>query len=711
MKLTLVSHAIVSLFVIHILMSVQDSCAEDAPSKSLTELSLEELSQVRVTTIATGTKKTINEAPAVATVITAKDIQTIGATTLDEILETVPGIHSSAVQSGGGNARRYLIRGISTSLNPETLVLQNGIPLTCPFRGDRNYSVGPVPVPMIERIEIIRGPGSALYGADAFAGVINVITKDAQAINGNVAAGRIGSFDTQEAWFLHGATYGDLKASLMFDYFNTAGQSREITSDAQTNLDRRFGTNVSLAPGPINLSQKAYSALLDAETGKWHLRGTYIGKTNVGTAQGVADALDPNGRLSYNRYLVDLTYHDPKIAKDFDFTSVVSYLNDSQEVTRNIWLFPAGANLGNGTFTTPVIGNPEYWDRVFRFENIALYKGFENHQIRFGVGYTFSDLYQVKNSRNSTTTFAPRGALVDVTDTPDIYIPEVSRYDIYGLAQDEWRFANDWELTVGARYDKYSDFGGTFNPRAALVWNTTDKLTTKALYGHAFRAPSFVDLYAVNNPATLGNPNLKPETINVYEVSSAYQFTQALYAGLNLFHYNASDVITYVKNAGPIASATAQNYLNQTGNGLEFDSHYKPFDALFLTGSYSYLHSIDDNTHSPSGGYPNNKIYFRSDVIPATNWLASGQFTWVGIRDRAPGDPRGSLKGYTSVDMTFRRSDILKHLTAAFSIHNLFDTDIREPSPGPAPNAVLPTIPFDLPQAGRSVYGELSYRL
>ena len=118
----------------------------------------------------------------VATVITAQDIEAIGASDLDEVLETVPGLH--VARGTQTNTPIYSIRGIFSDTNPQVLMLVNGIPVTSAFTGNRGNGWGGLPLDNIERIEVIRGPGSALYGADAFSGVINLITKTATDIDG-----------------------------------------------------------------------------------------------------------------------------------------------------------------------------------------------------------------------------------------------------------------------------------------------------------------------------------------------------------------------------------------------------------------------------------------------------------------------------------------------------------------------------------------------
>ncbi|GAB4346508.1 MAG: hypothetical protein Kow0089_23900 [Desulfobulbaceae bacterium] len=145
----------------------------------------------RLLVTATGSLKPVHLAPSVATVITAEDIEKTGATTLDEVLETVPGLHVSP--SGPSIfTSTWTIRGIHTSINPEVLLLINGVPVTATVEGGRVKTFN-MPVAMISRVEVVRGPGSAVHGADAFAGTINVITRDGYEVDGTRAGVRYGS--------------------------------------------------------------------------------------------------------------------------------------------------------------------------------------------------------------------------------------------------------------------------------------------------------------------------------------------------------------------------------------------------------------------------------------------------------------------------------------------------------------------------------------
>ncbi|MFD2272095.1 TonB-dependent receptor [Undibacterium arcticum] len=183
------------------------------------------------------------------------------------MLESVPGLHVS-VSSLAANPI-YSFRGIQTGYNPQVLMLVNGIPITNVFLGNRSLAWGGMPLENVARIEVIRGPGSALYGADAVSGVINVITKTAADIKGTEFGARAGSFNSRDAWIQHGGELGPLEAALYLRVGHTDGQNRVIQQDLQSSLDKLFGTNASLAPGAINAVRNALDARADLSFEQW----------------------------------------------------------------------------------------------------------------------------------------------------------------------------------------------------------------------------------------------------------------------------------------------------------------------------------------------------------------------------------------------------------------------------------------------------------
>ena len=672
--------------------------------------------------IATGSHRPIAKAPAVATVITAKDIKAMGATDLDEVLGTVPGLH--VARNFFGYNPIYTFRGIYSDFNAQVLVLINSIPITNLFFGNRSLVWGGMPVEAIARIEVIRGSGSALYGADAFAGVINIITKTKQDIEGTEVGVRAGSFNTYDGWALHGGTWGGFDVAAILEYHDTDGPGEVIDADAQTAFDRIFGTSASLAPGSVNLQRENFDARLDIARGDWRLRAGLQRRRDWGNGAGVAQTLDPNNRFASDRWNVDLTYHNSEFAEDWDVTAQLSYFDTSQELEQDQVLFPPGTRLpigsdGNINLVNPLglvsfpegfIGNPEVFERHARFNMSAFYKGFERHILHAGAGFNYGNLYKTRETKNfgpgviNGTVSPIGGALTDVSDTPFVFLRERDRKNYYLFLQDEWRFANDWELTAGVRYDYYSDFGDTINPRFALVWQTRYELTTKLLYGRAFRAPSFAELGNINNPVVLGNPNLDPETIQTLELAFDYRPVDRLRLGLNLFGYQWDDIIRFVFDP-ETTTRTAQNTGEQIGYGLELEADWQPTRSFRLLGNYSYQRSIDEATDEDAGNAPHHQVYLRADWEFLLNWHFNPQLNWIIDRDRVAGDNRPDIDDYSLVDLTVRRKNIKDHWEIAFAVRNLFDSDAREPSP-----AMPVLIPDDLPLAGRSFFGEIRFR-
>lgn len=644
-------------------------------------------------TIASGVRQPIARAPSVATVVTAEDIEAIGAADLDEVLETVPGLH--VARAGAAYNPIYTIRGIHTQYNPQVLMLVNGIPVTSVYTGNRSQIWGGMPVENIARIEVIRGPGSALYGADAFSGVINIITKTAADINGTELGVRAGSFKSRDAWVQHGGTWGGFDVAAYLRVGTTDGQRQIIAADALS------GTPFpSLAPGSVNVGRDAIDARLDLARDKWRLRAGYQQRDNVGTGAGVASALDPRGSNFGERISTDLTYQDANFGRDLDVTVQASYLHITEQ--SDLTLYPPGFP----GFPDGVIGNPYQWERHLRFNLSAAYTGLQSHKLRFGAGTQEDDLYRTQESKNFSTpapgVLLPLGSVVDVSDSTPFLRPHSRRVN-HVYMQDEWAFTKDWYLTAGVRRDQYSDFGGTTNPRLALVWETAYNLTSKLLYGRAFRPPSFSELYIINNPVGLGNPNLKPETNESVELAFAWQAASTLQANLNLFRYRMKDILRFVQN--PDASFTAQNAGGQNGQGLEVELVWEASRSLRLSGNYAQQRSIDEATGLDAGNAPRHHAYARADWRFMPGWALNAQVNHVADRRREPSDIRPAIPDYHTVDLTLRKQKWKNDWDFAFTVRNLFDADAREPSPAPG------LIPNDLPLAPREWRFELRHQL
>lgn len=665
--------------------------------------------------IATGMQQSIAKAPAVASTITAEAIEAMGATDIDEVLENIPGLHVN--RSNIGHNPIYTFRGIHSTYNPQVLILINGIPLTNLFQGDRGLIWGGMPVKAIERIEVIRGPGSAVYGADAFAGVINIQTKTAKDINETMFSVNKGSFDTTVASFLYGGNWADFDVALSAEYLVTDGHQGRIDADAQTNLDIAFDTDASLAPGNLNLSRENVDLRLDISKGEWRFRSGLQQRRNWGIGAGIAEALDPISRYKSDRINADLTWEKELFNKDLHITTQISYLSTTQELEENLIIFPPGVVLPDGPDETigpypdGLIGNPEVWERHNRFNLTANYSGIDRHSIRTGVGYYHGDVYKVRETKNygidpaTDLPLTPTSGLVDVSDTQYVFLSEDDREDYFIFLQDIWKFSRDWELTAGIRYDSYTDFGSTTNPRLALVWSTTQKLTTKFLYSQAFRAPSFAETRAINNPIVLGNPDLDPETLESREIAFDYRASESLNLNMNVFQYQWTDIINFVPDTNAPTS-TARNEGERNGVGLEFELAWQLIENIKLSTNYAYVDTEDKKNNDDKVGLAPHQQFFIN-----LHWDINHQFTLysqlnhVMDRERETGDNRANIDDNTLVDINFKYI-INQHIETQLVIKNVFDENAKEPSiwSNPAPN-----IPNDLPIAGRDVRIELTY--
>lgn len=648
--------------------------------------------------IATGSRRDLRRAPAVATVITAEDIKAMGAIDLDEALESVPGFHVS--HTADRNFSTYSIRGINGNpANPQVLMLQNGIPINTVFRGDKGQAWGSMPLDNIARIEVMRGPGSALYGADAFAGVINIITKTAADTPGTEVGLRGGSFNSKSAWLLHGSKLDELEVAAYLRLGSTDGYRETINADAASRLDRIFGNNASLAPGALQTGHDDIDANLDLGYDQWRLHAGYKLRDKLGLGAGVSYALDPLGSEKSERISADLSWADPWLADNWGLGFTGSYLHYSEEAT-NYNLYPPGTTFPTGTFPNGMIGSPARWERQLRLSGYATYSGFSGHNLRFGMGHEDLDLYKVRTLKNFLLTPSgpvPTGPLTDYSGIQP-HVRTHRRTNDYVYAQDEWSIAQDWTLTAGLRRDNFSDFGGTTNPRLALVWDAALDLTAKLLYGQAFRAPSFTEQYGIN-PVNNGNPDLKPESIRTLEAAFSWQARKDVQLNLSLFRYAIDDAIRPVPNVLVGTGGTFANIGQQNGYGAELELTWDVMRNLRLSGNYAWQRAIDVATHTEAGYLPRHHLYARADWRFSGDWLLGTQVNWVADRKRPFGDARPEINDYTSVDLTLRSERVVGQWGIAASVRNLFNARILEPTLAPGV-----AIPDDLPQPRRWFY-------
>lgn len=686
------------------------------------ELSLDELGDMPITTIASGTPKYAYKSAAVITVITAEQIKAMGATELHEILETVPGVHAS-IKGGVTYDYRYTIRGIQNGTNSEVLMLMDGTRMSIPTVGSTITGLE-LPINSIQQVEVIRGPGSAVYGANAFAGVINIVTKKHKDINGTVIGGRVGDHGNESGWSQYSKSYKGWELAASFQYQHSNGDNgRILTTDAQSSLDKKLGTRASLAPGPMNTNYDIYDTHINVNH-KYIDMKFWAFNSVTGTRAGTYTALDPDGSFTDGQYLGDLRLSTEDLFTDLELQTHFSYMSSSLKTKFSAYpsgaLIPTGADGNISSHPLGLVyfpnGSNERLDQLLNIpalELTGIYKGFNNHIIRISgdLRHETLDTQEFRNfgpgvinkkDLSFSKPITKYNNLINVSNTQYTALPNTSRTIWSAVFQDEWQIYDHLYLTTGFRYDDYSDFGNTVNPRVGLVWDVNHKFNTKLLYGSAFRAPSFTELYNRNGPAPLGNKALKPETIDTVEWVVDYRPYSAVHTSANIYYYKIHDLIQSNTTQGSLNN-TFVNSGNQQGIGSEFEWNWQPLHELTITGNYSWQHAMYDETNTILIGSPEHHLYTALRYNFLKDWQIQPQLNWVGGRPTSAQDINSALKDYTTMDITLRGNMLFNKVNFAASLRNVFDTKYYE-------MVTTTSTGNNLPMQGRSFYFEVSVK-
>jgi len=693
------------------------SDAEKARLEALRGFSLEDLQEVEVklddvfdvfdglvkqqsVKVASGFQQNMATAPASTTLITAQDIEAMGARSLDEVLEAVPGMHITLSEIRF--APLYDVRGVHSASNYEVLMMVNGIPIKSVTDGGRGGWAAP-PVQMIQRIEIIRGPGSALYGADAVSGVINILTKTAQEMPGTEVGMRVGSHATYNPWLLYGGKINEFDVALSLEYLDTDGHQEILYQDSQFLLDKATGTQVSKAPGRGYLQQRQLNLHANASKDHWRMDVHWLRSRDGGAGLGTVLVINPEEYQETDQLQASLLYHNPQLNAHWETSAQLSYRDIADDWFNQYSARPGAIRAGEYLpYGAP--NNSGYHQRQTRLDLSAAYRGFNRHNVRFGAGYLYADLHEVPWSFLANRQVP---IMVNAATLGRVLIPANIRENRYLFAQDNWQLSQDWELTLGLRHDWYSDFNSTTNPRAALTWKINPRLATKWLYGTAFRAPSFAEMYIPRNLAVVGNPDLKAETNATWEWGLDYRASDNLHVALNLFTYQISDKIQrrLLTSADATSGAiyTYDNIGTLKGQGFELESRWKINNKSSLLANFAYA-KVEDSNGLEAGDYPHYQAYLRHDWLLGHSWFVDTRLNWVADRDRPATDKRLPLKDYVELDITLRYKDVSAKTpwNIAVGVRNTLDQDRREPGD--------PRLIGDYPKAGREWFGELRYK-
>ncbi len=679
---------------------------EELKFKDIEELNLEKLLDITIS-LAAGRAQRVEDAPGIASVITDEEIRRLGARTLSDVLQFVPGFE--VIKDALGRDKivvRGTTSGLTNSSSESVLILFNGHRLNQGTDGDAISINLEIPVDNLKRIEIIRGPGSALFGANAFLGVINLVPYTANDIQGIRLSSGGGSFGTQQHNILGGYKRGDFSISGFAQFKDTDGPRLLVPADAQTafdNLLAPFGfPPISRAPSRTRDNSSAVDANLQL-TYKNFTANARFQDTHSGGFIGATEVLG-NSRFDTQQILFDAGYRYPLGDKG----SLLAKFSFNQNKDRRLQeYFPPGFVVFTPGFGFAVLpaGFGLDWSintRRYAGETVLEYQLFKNHHFTLGMEYDYESTYDIKTKSTFDSSTVPLTPLLSLQRPPWQILPPTSRklFSVYG--QHIWTPLSQLDLTTGVRYDHYSDFGDTVNPRVGLVWRFAKDFNLKLLYGRAFRAPSFYESRE-SIPNLLVGGDLKPTTLQTVEAGIGY-------SSQNKFHVSATYFATFIRDFivptdTLLVPKTDRSFANADAydiQGLEFETKLNLWDHT-LFANYTFQHSKDKSTGESLPDVPAHIGSLGLTLALGDYFKLTPAAIFRGSRPRFVTDTRKDAPGYALFNLTLQAKTPIPGLELSGSIYNLFDKNYTNPAP-------VNGVPGDYPRPGRSFFLKAIYK-
>ncbi|HHJ38998.1 MAG: hypothetical protein AXA67_10980 [Methylothermaceae bacteria B42] len=555
------------------------------------------------------------------TVITAEDIAARQVFTLSDVLRSVPGL--DVVQTGGlGKTTSLFLRGANSN---HTLVLIDGIEVNDTASPGAAFDFANLTVDNIERVEILRGPQSILYGSDAIGGVINIVTKLGKGKPGASLSAEGGSFST---WKLGGNSAGSLDSvsySISASHLKSGGFSAADDRLGNQEDDSYKNTTVSARMG----WQALDNLNLDVAARFHH------SETDIDDCGG-PNCDDPNNRQEGDQIFVR---GQGKLGLFDDFWQQTLRLSYSRTERRNR-------------------------DQLEPGDQFALDSNFRGEKFKLDW----------QNNLNLTSWDTLVFGITTETewfDTNEIDTKSATTKGYYGQNQIEiWdRFIT----TAGVRYDDHNRAGGKVTwgvSQAVLIPETNTKL--HASYGKGFKAPSLFQLLApAGQFGPIGNPDLKPERSRGWDVGIDQSFWEdKILLGATYFHNQFTNLIDFEFGTGYVNTAAARSV------GVESYVEIQPLDILTLRGSYTFTNT-EDNQENALFNRPRHKGSFDADLAILENGHLHLNVLTVGSRRFSSFSVKQKLPTYVVVNLA-GSYQILPNFTVFGRINNLLDKEYEE---------------------------------